>query len=113
MRSIATKKCVPCESGMPPLDTARTQAYLKAIHKEWRYVAGSPDSIERVFIFKDFAEALKFVDAVGRIAEEERHHPDIDIRYNKVRLSLSTHAIKGLSENVFILAAKIDCLCSR
>ena len=95
---------------MPPLSGERMQEYLKGIHTEWRYIAGSPDNIERVFTFKDFAEALTFVNAVGRIAEEEQHHPDIDMRYNKVRIALSTHAAQGLSENDFVLAAKIDPL---
>jgi len=112
MHSLATKKCVPCEGGIPPLDATRIQEYLKDIHGEWRYVAGPPDSIERVFACKNFAEALKFVNNVGRVAEEEQHHPDIDIRYNKVRIVLSTHAIGWLSENDFILAAKIDTLRS-
>ena len=58
--------------------------------------------------FKDFKEAMKFINAVAEIAEAEQHHPDIYIFYNAVRLELSTHAIKGLSENDFILAAKID-----
>lgn len=66
------------------------------------------DSIEKTFTFKDFAEAMRFVNAVADIAEEEGHHPDIEITYNTVEIELSTHAIKGLSLNDFILAAKID-----
>ena len=66
------------------------------------------NAIEKKFTFKDFAEAMTFVNAVAAIAEAEGHHPDIDIRYNKVELELSTHAIGGLSMNDFVLAAKID-----
>lgn len=66
--------------------------------------------IEKDFAFKDFASALAFVDRVGAIAEEEDHHPDIEFGWGKARIRLSTHSIGGLSENDFILAAKIDAL---
>jgi 4a-hydroxytetrahydrobiopterin dehydratase len=68
------------------------------------------DSIERVFDFKDFREAVDFVNDVADVADTQNHHPDIDIRYNKVKLVLSTHRIGGLTRNDFILAAKIDHL---
>lgn len=68
------------------------------------------DAIKRKFKFKDFKAAMTFVNRVAEIAESENHHPDIKISYNKVKIKLSTHAIKGLSENDFIVAAKIDKL---
>lgn len=68
------------------------------------------DSIERTFDFKDFRDAIDFVNDVADVADTQNHHPDIDIRYNKVRLVLSTHRIRGLTRNDFILAAKIDSL---
>lgn len=102
---LANKHCVPCEGGMPPLDPARVPNYLK-------YAPGwiSPDGkkITREFKFKDFKEAMAFVNKVAETAEAEGHHPDIYIFYNIVRFELSTHAIGGLSENDFILAAKIN-----
>ena len=66
--------------------------------------------ITREFIFDDFAQALAFVDKVGAIAQEDWHHPDIRLSWGKVRITLSTHAVKGLSENDFIVAAKVDAL---
>ena len=77
--------------------------------KQWQLLQiNGIDTIEKKFKFKDFAEAIKFVNKVAAVAEEEGHHPDIKINYNKVLLVLSTHAIGGLSENDFILAAKIN-----
>jgi 4a-hydroxytetrahydrobiopterin dehydratase len=110
MKGIAMKlkeqKCVPCHSGMPPL--SRENAI--AMHEEIREWALKDSVIERTFAFKDFKEAMKFVNKVAETAEQEGHHPDIHIYYNKVRLELTTHKIKGLSENDFILAAKINTL---
>lgn len=106
---FAEKHCVPCEGGMPPLDPERVPNYLK-------YAPGwsSPDGakIFREFTSKDFAGAMAFVNGVAKLAEEEGHHPDIYIFYNKTRFELSTHAIGGLSENDFILAAKINLLAA-
>lgn len=90
---------------MPPMDAARVAEYL-AHTPGW----ASPDGkkIVRTFTFKDFKEAMVFVNQVAAIAEEEGHHPDIYIFYNTVKLELSTHNIHGLSGNDFILAAKIN-----
>lgn len=74
----------------------------------WTKSAGEIDKIEKLFKFKDFKEAMLFVNKVAEIAEEQDHHPDIFIQWNIVILTLWTHAIKGLFENDFILAAKID-----
>lgn len=102
---LASKKCVACEGGVPPLSREEAEG-LRAQTPGWR-MAEDARSISRDLKFKDFKEAMGFVSRVADLAESEGHHPDIHISYNKVRLDLSTHAIGGLSENDFILAAKI------
>lgn len=104
---LTKKKCVPCEGGVKPLTPDEYEAFLRQELHGWTAV--EEKSIEKHYKFKDFQEALDFVAKVGQIAEEEGHHPDIFLHgWNKVRLTLSTHAIGGLSENDFILASKID-----
>ncbi|MBI2098702.1 MAG: 4a-hydroxytetrahydrobiopterin dehydratase [Candidatus Wildermuthbacteria bacterium] len=105
MVNLVSKKCVPCEGGTPPLEAEKIQEYLKEV-EGWEAREGK--MITRRFTFKSFREAIDFVNRVAGLAEREGHHPDIIIRYNKVTLELSTHAIGGLSENDFILASKID-----
>ncbi|HVO29074.1 MAG TPA: 4a-hydroxytetrahydrobiopterin dehydratase [Candidatus Paceibacterota bacterium] len=107
MDELAKKKCVPCEGGALPL-TQNIVAELSKQTPAWK-IDGNK-KISREFKFKDFKEAMAFVNKVAEIAEAEEHHPDIYIFYNLVRLELSTHAIGGLSENDFILAAKSDVL---
>ncbi len=106
MIDLSLKKCVPCEGGALPLKGEEINEYLKAVSSEWKVVDAK--SIVRVFTFKNFKEAIKFVNKVADLAEDEGHHPDITINYSKVTLDLSTHAIGGLSENDFIVAAKIE-----
>ncbi|MCL5774304.1 MAG: 4a-hydroxytetrahydrobiopterin dehydratase [Firmicutes bacterium] len=104
---LLEKKCVPCEGGVPPFTIEEAEKYLSQV-KEWN---PGENFIEKEFKFKNFRQALEFVNKVGKIAESEAHHPDIFIHsYRKVKIILSTHAIKGLSENDFIIAAKIDQL---
>lgn len=103
--SLTKKHCVPCEGGMPPLDHEHVEKYSQEV-PTWTVVEDK--RITKEFTFKDFVEAMKFVNRVAEIANAEEHHPDIYIFYNKVRLELSTHAVNGLSENDFILAAKTD-----
>jgi 4a-hydroxytetrahydrobiopterin dehydratase len=104
---LVKKHCIPCEGGMPPLTNKEENKLIKEI-KGWVLDRKGIHKIKKSFLFKDFKEALKFVNKVGKIAEKEGHHPDIYIFYNKVDITLYTHAVKGLSENDFILAAKID-----
>ena len=107
MDDLSAKKCVPCEGGTPPLMAKEVQEYLPKV-PGWS-VAADMKSISREFQFKDFKEAIAFVNEVADLAEFEGHHPDISIfSYKNVRLKLDTHAIGGLSENDFILAAKIN-----
>ncbi len=104
---LTQKKCVPCEGGVKPLTPDEYGAYLRNELDGWVDIDGM--KIEKEYKFKNFREALGFVNRVGQIAESEGHHPDINLYgWNKVKLTLSTHAIGGLSENDFILASKID-----
>lgn len=104
--SLAKKKCKPCEEKAGALPHTAIED-LKEKVNQWTIVEDT--HIEKTLKFKDFAEALAFVNKVGEIAENEGHHPDIKIyNWNKVTLTLSTHSIGGLSENDFILASKID-----
>jgi len=105
---LAQKKCVACETDVPPLTRDEAQILLKQL-KGWT-LSGDARWISKEFKFKDFAEALAFTDKVGAIAEAEGHHPDIQLSWGKVVVELTTHHIKGLFENDFIVAAKIDAI---
>ena len=102
---LAQKHCVPCEAGTPPLDASSVAERARQV-PGWSVVDNK--KLLREFTFKDFIESMKFVNTVADIANAEGHHPDIYIFYNLVRLGLSTHAIGGLSDNDFILAAKVN-----
>ncbi len=102
------KKCIPCEGGVKPLNRSKINEYLPAINPAWEVIADQ--SLKRLFKFPSFKEAISFVNKVADLAEQEGHHPDITINYRKVTLELTTHAIGGLSENDFIMAAKIEPL---
>lgn len=104
---LKQKKCVPCEGGVKPLTPDEYGAFLRDELTGW--IEREEKMIEKEYKFRNFKEALAFVNKVGALAEEEGHHPDINLHgWNKVTLTLSTHAIGGLSENDFILASKID-----
>ncbi len=105
--NLLKKKCVPCESkGMKPF--SREDAEDHVAHANGWVLDAEAKQISKEYKFKDFIGAINFVERVADVAEMEGHHPDIHIFYNKVLLELSTHATGGLSENDFILAAKID-----
>lgn len=102
---LKNKKCVPCEGGVDPLSDEQISQWLRELPL-WKLVG---KEIHREYQFKDFKAAMVFVNGVAELAEAEGHHPDILIyQYKKVRVTLWTHAIGGLSENDFIVAAKID-----
>ncbi|MBI4010504.1 MAG: 4a-hydroxytetrahydrobiopterin dehydratase [Candidatus Aenigmarchaeota archaeon] len=102
---LTKKHCVPCEGGVPPMSKEETEKYLKEV-KGWQLVG---NKIEKDLKFRNFKKAMVFVNRVAGLAEKEGHHPDILVySWNKVKLITYTHAIGGLSENDFILAAKID-----
>lgn len=106
---LSQKHCVPCEGGTEPLQRDKIDTYLPLV-PDWQ-LSSDEKSIARHFVLKNFKEALAFVNKVGAIAEEEGHHPDIFLHnWKEVDITLSTHAIGGLSENDFILAAKIHTL---
>lgn len=101
------KKCVPCEGGIAPLTPGQYESFLRQELHEWS--VRNEQFLEKEYVFKNFKQVLGFVNKVGALAEEEGHHPDIFIHdWNKLKLSLTTFAIGGLSENDFILASKID-----
>jgi 4a-hydroxytetrahydrobiopterin dehydratase len=108
MEGLAARSCAPCRGGVPPL-TAEAARELRIGTPGWR-LEQNATRLERRFEFRDFVEAMKFVNRVADIAEREGHHPDFAIHWNKVDLTLWTHKIGGLHENDFILAAKIDRL---
>lgn len=98
------KKCVPCETGGAAMLDSEVPKYLKRI-PGWKL---NGKKIEREYVFKNFVQAIKFVNKVANLAESEGHHPDFQIHWNKVLLELWTHSMGGLSENDFIVAAKIN-----
>jgi 4a-hydroxytetrahydrobiopterin dehydratase len=108
--SLKEKRCVPCEGGTPALDDAATSKLLGQI-SGW---AVEPEAgqarLRKRFQFVDFLAAMAFVDKMAALAEEEAHHPDFCVHYSRVDVTLWTHAVGGLSENDFILAAKIDAI---
>lgn len=108
MTPLIQQHCVPCEGGTLPLKP-EDAFKLAAEANNWT-LASDTKSISREFTFQDFKESLAFINKVGTLAESEGHHPDIHCWWNKVKLELSTHAIGGLSNNDFILAAKINQL---
>ena len=108
MEGLASKSCVPCRGGVPPLSPNEATRYLAGT-PAWRLEENGTRLCRR-FEFRDFVGAMKFVNRVAEMAEEQGHHPDFAIHWNKVDLVLWTHKIGGLHENDFILAAKIDRL---
>jgi 4a-hydroxytetrahydrobiopterin dehydratase len=102
---LASKRCVPCEGGIAPLGFEEIKNYLEQL-KNWDLI--DKIKIRKSFNFVNFVHAMDFANKVASLAEEEGHHPDLHISYSKCELELWTHAIGGLSENDFILAAKID-----
>lgn len=106
--SLADKHCVPCEGGTLPLATEAVKPLLAELKLIW--IITDTQKIRHDFKFADFRTAMEFVNKVAALAENESHHPDLHISYNRVIVELSTHAIKGLSENDFIVAKKIEML---
>ena len=103
--ALTSKHCVPCEGGIPAL-TPDQMTPLLAQLDGWSVEGGQ--KLKKTYTFPDFVQALAFVNRAGEIAEAEGHHPDLYLTWGKVGVELTTHAIGGLSENDFILAAKLD-----
>ncbi|CAN5536225.1 4a-hydroxytetrahydrobiopterin dehydratase [soil metagenome] len=107
MSELADKSCVPCRGDVPPLVGADLENLLRQV-PEWNLV--EEHHLLREFRFKNFREALDFVNKVGEIAEEQNHHPDIDFGWGRAEVKVFTHTIDGLTESDFIFAAKVDRL---
>lgn len=106
MADFVQRNCTPITAGTKPIEKARATDYNKQL-KGWT-VSGDGKWLSKDFKFNDFAEALRFTNEIGALAEKESHHPDIVLSYGRVAVELTTHSIGGLSDNDFILAAKID-----
>lgn len=108
MSELSHKRCLPCEGEIAKL----TPDVANEMHKQIPEWTLSEDAtvLTRTFPFKDFAKALAFANEVGNVAEEEWHHPDMKVAWGKVEVQFTTHSIRGLSENDFIMAAKVDTL---
>jgi 4a-hydroxytetrahydrobiopterin dehydratase len=109
VKELSSKKCVPCEGGVPPLTPAQAKLLSKQLHADWQ-IAEDFKSLKRSLKFKDFYRTMSFVNALAHVANTEDHHPDLELGYNYCRVTFSTHSIGGLSENDFICAAKLDRL---
>jgi len=103
---LARRHCVPCRGGIPPLPADRVEALRAQISDAWKLVEGH--HLQREIRRKDFRESLKLANSIGEIAESQRHHPDLLVSWGRLTVTLFTHAINGLHENDFILAARID-----
>ena len=107
---LTNKRCVPCEGGVPALQGAELADYLGQIEG---WTSEDDRRIHKSFGFGDFAELMVFVNRMAEVAETEGHHPDFSVHYSELDVTLWTHAVGGLSENDFILAAKIDATSTR
>lgn len=107
MSDLASKTCVPCRGGVPPLKGKELEALQKQV-TGWEAV--NEHHLTKTFKFPDFRKALEFVNRVGELAEQQGHHPDLYLAWGKVGVTIWTHKIDGLTESDFILAAKIDRL---
>jgi len=105
---LAKRECVPCKGGVPPLKGGALSEFQKRLGGDWRVV--EEHHLEKEFVFKNFREALGFTNRVGELAERQQHHPDIFLAWGRVKLTIWTHKIDGLSESDFILAAKSDAM---
>jgi 4a-hydroxytetrahydrobiopterin dehydratase len=109
VNKLYDKKCAPCDGGVAPLNLAEASALREQLHPDWQLDAVTK-SLRRSFSFKDFYRTMSFVNALAHIANVEDHHPDLEVGYGYCRVTFTTHAIGGLSQNDFICAAKLDRL---
>lgn len=108
MSELASKECVPCKGGVPPLEGEELERLHRELGNGWQVVDGH--HLVKAYDFPDFQQALDFTVRVGGMAEEQGHHPDIYLTYGKVELKVYTHKIDGLTESDFVWAAKADQL---
>jgi 4a-hydroxytetrahydrobiopterin dehydratase len=109
MADLAQKNCVPCKGGVPPLKGNDLARLTQELGGGWRVV--NEHHLEREFKFENFRQALDFTNKVGELAEQQNHHPDIYLAWGKVKLTLWTHKIDGLTESDFVFAAKVNAKC--
>jgi 4a-hydroxytetrahydrobiopterin dehydratase len=108
MNELAEKECVPCKGGVPPLKGPELASVKSKLNGGWQVI--NEHHLEKEYSFKDFRQALDFTNKVGELAESQGHHPDIYLTWGKVKLTIWTHKINGLTESDFVLAAKADKL---
>ena len=106
MSVLAQKTCIPCRGGVPPLKGEELDALQEKLGNDWQII--NEHHLEKEYIFADFRQALNFTAKVGEVAENQGHHPDIYLAWGKVKLTIWTHKIDGLTESDFIFAAKAD-----
>ena len=106
MSVLAQENCIPCRGGVPPLKGEELDALQEKLGNGWQII--NEHHLEKEYIFADFIQALDFTVKVGEVAENQDHHPDIYLAWGKVKLTIWTHKIDGLTESDFILAAKAD-----
>ena len=103
---LASKECIPCKGGVPPLAGDELQSLSSELGNDWQLV--KDHHLVKYYKFPDFAKALAFTNRIGALAEEQGHHPDIELRWGDVVLTLWTHKLYGLTESDFVFAAKAD-----
>ena len=108
--SLHEKKCIPCEGGVPPLNSKEIEPLISQLGDDWEVV--EQHHLQRTWGFEDFATALQFVNDAGEICEQEFHHADFELGWGRVKVMIWTHKIDGLTESDFILASKMDQLQS-
>ena len=106
MSELAQENCIPCRGGVPPLKGEELDALQEKLGNDWQII--NEHHLEKEYIFADFRQALDFTVKVGEVAENQGHHPDIYLAWGKVKLTIWTHKIDGLTESDFIFAAKAD-----
>jgi 4a-hydroxytetrahydrobiopterin dehydratase len=111
MSALAEKQCVPCQGGVLPLKGEALARLAGELDSGWQVIA--EHQLQKEYLFTNFREALAFTNKVGELAEAQGHHPDIYLAWGKVKLSIWTHKINGLTESDFVLAAKADKLLAR
>ena len=109
MSELASRRCRPCEGGIPALTPAAATQLLAQVSGDWT-LTDNARAIRRELRFRDFYRTMSFVNALAHIANIEDHHPDLEVGYNYCRVTYTTHAIGGLSENDFVCAAKVDLI---
>jgi 4a-hydroxytetrahydrobiopterin dehydratase len=107
--ALAERRCKPCEGGIPPLTPTQAAQFLTQVSSAW-VLTEEARAIRRDFAFRDFYRTMSFVNALAHVANIEDHHPDLEVGYNYCRVKFTTHAVKGLSENDFVCAAKVDLI---